>query len=192
MDVGVDLEMMMICYIYELKGLIEEGKLFESFLDEVVFWMLILKNDLGLFEDFYCGLKNNDCIKDILIDDSCGKVWVVGIEFVVLLENKNWLFLLVKEVKIVLVGLFVMLFDIFGGWNVYGEEKDGINVEIGLCEVFEMVEVVLMEYIELLEEDKVVVKVVVENMDVVVFVLGEKNEWGGEVGSFVIICLLEV
>ncbi|MBA5745436.1 beta-glucosidase, partial [Escherichia coli] len=51
MDAGADLEMMTTCYIHELKGLIEEGKLSESLLDEAVLRMLTLKNDLGLFED---------------------------------------------------------------------------------------------------------------------------------------------
>ncbi len=70
--------------------------------------------------------------------------------------------------------------DILGGWNVYGEEKDGINVETGLREVFETVEVVSTEYTELSEEDKVAVKAAVENMDVVVLALGEKMNGAGK------------
>ncbi|EGC8265220.1 beta-glucosidase [Listeria monocytogenes] len=191
MEAGVDLEMMTTCYIHELKGLIEEGKLSESLLDEAVLRMLTLKNDLGLFEDPYRGLKNNDRTKDILTDDSRGKARAAGIESAVLLENKNRLLPLAKEAKIALVGPLAMSPDILGGWNVYGEEKDDINVETGLREVFETVEVVSTEYTELSEEDKVAVKAAVENMDVVVLALGEKNEWGGEAGSLATIRLPE-
>ncbi|EJK6532646.1 glycoside hydrolase family 3 C-terminal domain-containing protein, partial [Listeria monocytogenes] len=87
---------------------------------------------------------------------------------------------LAKETKIALVGPLASSPDILGGWNVYGEEKDGINVETGLREVFETVEVISTEYTEFSDEDKVAVKAAVQNMDVVVLALGEKNEWGGE------------
>lgn len=54
--VGVDIEMMIMCYLDYLKELFEEGWIVEIFIDEVVMWILKLKNELGLFENFYCGV----------------------------------------------------------------------------------------------------------------------------------------
>ncbi|MEG7763085.1 beta-glucosidase, partial [Listeria monocytogenes] len=91
-------------YIHELKGLIEEGKLSESLLDEAVLRMLHLKNDLGLFEDPYRGLKETNRAKDILTNESRAKARAAGVESAVLLENKNHILPLDTKTKIALVG----------------------------------------------------------------------------------------
>ncbi|NHX33489.1 beta-glucosidase, partial [Escherichia coli] len=99
--------------------------------------MLHLKNDLGLFEDPYRGLKETNRAKDILTNESRDKARAAGVESAVLLENKKHILPLDTKTKIALVGPLATSPDILGGWNVYGEEKDGINVETGLREVFE-------------------------------------------------------
>src|SRR5699024_3529852 len=59
LEAGVDIDMMTSCYANEIKELIKQGELSESLLDEAVLRILELKNDLGLFENPYRGLKES-------------------------------------------------------------------------------------------------------------------------------------
>ncbi|EHL2563629.1 glycoside hydrolase family 3 C-terminal domain-containing protein, partial [Listeria monocytogenes] len=129
--------------------------------------------------------------KDILTNESRAKARAAGVESAVLLENKNHILPLDTKTKIALVGPLATSPDILGGWNVYGEEKDGINVETGLREVFETVTTVSTDYTELTEDNKTAIKEAVQNTEVVILALGEKNEWGGEAGSLATIRLPE-
>lgn len=52
---GVDIEMMTGCYIKNLEKLIKEGKISIQLIDEAVYRILKLKEELGLFENPYKG-----------------------------------------------------------------------------------------------------------------------------------------
>ncbi|MBC1428298.1 beta-glucosidase, partial [Listeria fleischmannii] len=74
---------------------------------------------------------------------------------------------------------------------VYGDEKDGVNVETGLQEVFSELITVSTDYTTFTEEDKSTIAKAIQASEVVVLSLGEKNEWGGEAGSLATIRLPE-
>ncbi|MBC1735511.1 glycoside hydrolase family 3 C-terminal domain-containing protein [Listeria seeligeri] len=191
MEAGVDMEMMTTCYIHELKSLIEANKLSESLVDEAVLRILQLKNDLGLFEDPYRGLKEKSRQTDILTPENRRKSREAGLESAVLLENKKQILPLAETTKIALIGPLATSNDILGGWNVYGDEKDGVNVETGLQEVFSELITVSTDYTTFTEEDKSTIAKAIQASEVVVLSLGEKNEWGGEAGSLATIRLPE-
>lgn len=191
MEAGVDLEMMTTCYIHELKDLVATNKLSESLIDEAVLRILQLKNDLGLFEDPYRGLKEKSRQTDILTTVNRQKSREAGLESAVLLENKQQLLPLSPKTKIALIGPLATSSDILGGWTVYGEEKDAIQVETGLREVFSELITVQTDYTTLTEENKTAIARAVQASEVVVLALGEKNEWGGEAGSLATIRLPE-
>ncbi|MBC1489486.1 beta-glucosidase [Listeria sp. FSL L7-1485] len=191
MEAGVDMEMMTTCYIHELKDLVTTNKLSESLIDEAVLRILQLKNDLGLFEDPYRGLKEKSRQTDILTTVNRQKSREAGLESAVLLENKQQLLPLSPKTKIALIGPLATSSDILGGWTVYGEEKDAIQVETGLREVFSELITVQTDYTTLAEENKTAIAKAVQASEVVVLALGEKNEWGGEAGSLATIRLPE-
>lgn len=60
LEAGVDLDMMGGCYINGLEELVKEGKVQEELIDQAVLRILKLKNKLGLFENPYRGLGEED------------------------------------------------------------------------------------------------------------------------------------
>lgn len=64
---GVDIDMMSNVYSNNLKELVNEGIINEEIIDEAVFKILKLKNELGLFEDPYKNL-DTDKEKKILVN----------------------------------------------------------------------------------------------------------------------------
>ena len=55
-EAGVDIDMMSPAYMLCLEKLVESGKIPEAFVDESAFRVLMMKNQLGLFENPFAGL----------------------------------------------------------------------------------------------------------------------------------------
>ena len=55
-EAGVDIDMMSPAYMFRLEELVKNGQIPESFIDESAFRVLMMKNQLGLFENPFAGL----------------------------------------------------------------------------------------------------------------------------------------
>ena len=55
-EAGVDIDMMSPAYMMYLEKLVESGKIPEALVDESAFRVLMMKNQLGLFENPFAGL----------------------------------------------------------------------------------------------------------------------------------------
>lgn len=118
---GVDIDMMTSCYANNLADLVREGRVDEALVDEAVWRILKLKNDLGLFEDPYRGLdieKEKDFYDehyDIALD--------VAAKTTILLKNEDVL-PLSSDKKVALIGPYGESKDFGSNWIVTRARKN--------------------------------------------------------------------
>lgn len=118
---GVDIDMMTSCYANNLADLVREGRVDEALVDEAVWRILKLKNDLGLFEDPYRGLdieKEKDFYDehyDIALDAAA--------KTTILLKNEDVL-PLSSDKKVALIGPYGESKDFGSNWIVTRARKN--------------------------------------------------------------------
>jgi len=126
-DAGVDLEMVSNTYYNSVERLLEEDKLTEAQIDEAVYRILVLKEELGLFENPYKDADEELEKQYILCEEHKNISRKIACESMVLLKNDGILPLRkTKEgaEKIALIGTFAKSRQMLDSWSVYGEEKD--------------------------------------------------------------------
>ena len=119
---GVDIDMMSDVYANNLKKLVEEKKISEKNLDEAVFRILKLKNNLGLFENPYRNLDNEIEEKTVLNKENRDKARILATKTFVLLKNNNVLPLNKKQ-KIALIGPYADNIAILGSWSMFSDRE---------------------------------------------------------------------
>lgn len=116
---GVDIEMMSLCYSRGLQSLIAEGKVDSKLVDESCWRVLVLKNELGLFENPYKDASAADEKAFILCDEHRKLAREAAIKsFVLLKDEKDALPIDTdKKEKIAFIGPYVETHDVFGSWT---------------------------------------------------------------------------
>ena len=128
----VDIDMKSPCYANSLKKLVADGKLNEGKIDESVWRVLSLKNELGLFEDPYRGASVARDNKSVLSSDKRELARKLASEAIVMLQNKNDVLPLNKNEKIALIGPYSTDHSLLGMWAVHGEPKDSVSILEGI------------------------------------------------------------
>lgn len=128
----VDIDMKSPCYANSLKKLVADGKLNEEKIDESVWRVLSLKNELGLFEDPYRGTSVARENKSVLSSDKRELARKLASEAIVMLQNKNDVLPLNKNEKIALIGPYSTDHSLLGMWAVHGEPKDSVSILEGI------------------------------------------------------------
>jgi len=133
LEAGVDIDMMTTCYCRNIKELIEEKQIDISLLDEAVYRILNLKNELGLFENPYKD-ADKDMEKEVVL--SAEHRWearYAATHTIVLLKNDDAILPLKKEgQKIAFIGPHVESPYLMGGWSIFGEAKDVVTLRQGV------------------------------------------------------------
>ena len=101
-EAGVDIDMMSPAYMFRLEELVKNGQIPESFIDESAFRVLMMKNQLGLFENPFAGLGKSG--KLTLYNRT--KAYQMASESCVLLKNEEILPLCQKQ-KVIWAGPYV-------------------------------------------------------------------------------------
>lgn len=128
-----DIDMKTGCYANELEPLVKAGALDPELVDEAVWRVLKLKNDLGLFEDPYRGSTVEQEQRTLLTEENRSLARKVTQESLVLLQNKNDLLpLKPNEDKILLVGPYGDEQDLIGLWAVHGKSSDVVSIKAAL------------------------------------------------------------
>lgn len=127
----VDIDMKTAVYANELKGLTEENAQLIQLVDEAAYRVLMLKNDLGLFEDPYRGMKLESGTSSFS-REHVASMEELSRESIVLLKNNDQLPL--KKKKIALIGPYSKEKSVLGFWAITGEEKDAYSLYDGLTE----------------------------------------------------------
>jgi beta-glucosidase len=131
---GSDMDMESSFYVVHLAGLVREGKVKESLIDDAVKRILTLKYELGLFDDpyLYC-----DPIREKELTGSLefrNAVLDMAKKSIVLLKNDQQLLPLKKEgQKIALIGQLAADKDSpLGSWRAMAESNSAVSVLEGL------------------------------------------------------------
>lgn len=131
LDTTVDIEMMSSTYIHTIPNIIKTNKNLLKKIDDSVFRILSLKNQLGLFENPYANLNYEKEKTYVLCKENRDIARQVASNTFVLLENKNNILPLDEETKICLIGPYSDNIEISGSWSIYNESntvtlKDGL------------------------------------------------------------------
>lgn len=191
---GVDIEMMTLCYMHTLEGLISSGTVSESIVDESVLRILELKNELGLFEHPFRG-ADEDREKTVVFSAEHREIArKAAAESIVMLRNDDSLLPLDAERSIAVLGPGAQSPDVLGAWSWRGRTDAAVTLLQGLqelaadgedegrrpsvvttqerCDYFVPTKSVVSESIELAKRS-----------DVVVLALGELSTMSGEASS---------
>ncbi len=181
-DATVDIEMMSTNYIHALKGLVEDGVVKESAIDECVLRVLKLKEKMGLFENPYGYTDQEEAAKVYLCDEHRKEARDVASKSMVLLKNDNVL-PLSKENKIAVIGPFSDSKDILGAWSAVGEKEDSVTLAEGIKNKIQSSKVSFAKGCDVEGDDKSGFAEAVkcaEESDIILLALGESSLMSGE------------
>lgn len=134
-DATVDIDMKSPCYAKGLQKLVTDGKLDERKIDEAAWRVLLLKNELGLFEDPYRGVTEEREAQSILSDSKRKIARELADRALVLLQNKDNVLPLSKKEKVALIGPYANEKLLLGMWAVHGDSNASVTIADGIKEV---------------------------------------------------------
>lgn len=172
---GVDIEMMSTTYADTLAKSAESQPELLQMIDDAVWQILTLKNQLGLFENPYRFADEQKEKELLLCEQHREAARSVASKCIVLLQNDNALLPLDKQQKIALIGPFATSDDLLGAWSLHGERKDVVTLEAGLRSAGHQITSVCSGTLPTRES--------IQEADVLVLALGENSEDTGEGGS---------
>lgn len=180
---SVDMDMMTNCYQSSLKELLKEGKITEDTIDQAVLHVLQLKNDLGLFEDPYRGMKGKQQKTVTFTESIQSKARELAAQSMVLLKNKDLLPLDLKK-TVALIGPKATSQDILGAWSWVGKQSQAINLKDALKKEYpDLLTVETDSLTKITANEWETIKRVAAKADIVVLALGESSEESGEAAS---------
>lgn len=174
---GLDIEMASTCYLSHVEDLIAKGELSLELIDEAVFRILQLKQDIGLFENPYKGA--NAALEEQLVysKEHMDATLKVAHESIVLLKNNDVL-PLKDNVKIALIGPYSESRSTVGPWSWHGRR----DFHPTLAETLEkqLVYVNSKESMELFTPEEIHQ---LRQADIILCAIGEKERESGEAHS---------
>ena len=132
LNAGVEIDMSTPVYCKHLKGLVEDGTLPVSLIDEAAFRVLTLKNRLGLFENSYRNAGPEAERKTLLSAAHRQKARECAEKTFVLLKNDNDLLPLSAGEQVACIGPYVEEIKLNGAWSIFSEDTDTVPLRQGL------------------------------------------------------------
>ena len=129
MEAGVDVDMEGRSYAGNLQKLVEDGFIPMERVDEAVWRVLKLKNDLGLFEDPYHGASEERSRQVQLCPDHRAAARKAAAASAVLLKNEGILPL--QPGKIAFIGPYARHQDLRSAWSFSARAEDCVSLEEG-------------------------------------------------------------
>lgn len=127
-DAGLDIEMASTCYNNHLKTLLDEKKIDEKQINEAVYRVLKLKDELGLFDDPYSGADPIREKEVVLCHKHLELAEKAALESMVLLKNEENILPLKKELHYVILGPYADTIKTNGPW--FGHGNNEINQKL--------------------------------------------------------------
>ncbi|MCI1219665.1 MAG: beta-glucosidase BglX [Bifidobacterium sp.] len=198
-EASVDIEMMSVCYLHSLAELVASGEVDVSLIDEAVMRVLMLKNDLGLFEHPFRGMDEARERQLIGCVEHRAEARRIADCSIVLLKNERGMLPLGCErgvesvagsaITVALVGPLARSHDVLGAWSFKGRPQDAVSMADGMqrmaaehgvnllvaqqeCDYFETSQAAIDEAVELSHR-----------AGTVVLALGETSAMTGEASS---------
>lgn len=182
LEAGVDIEMMTAAYSEHLKSLVETDTHLKELLNDAVWRILSLKNDLGLFENPYRGADIEKEKTKVFTKENKKVALKVAEASMVLLEN-NGVLPLKEQQKIVLTGPMKKTNDLLGAWSWKGDRKETRSFAEELKEFLPENTLSIIEESELFYGSKSYSLQALKESDTIIVALGETSEMSGEAAS---------
>lgn len=133
-NAGVDIEMMSCTYFRHLRESVADGTVSMELIDEAVWRILVLKNELGLFEHPYKDASAEDEKKIILCDKHRELAKEAAIESFVLLKNEESILPLKQNTNnsIAFVGPYAVSKEVHGSWSFPVNKNSLVSIEEGV------------------------------------------------------------
>lgn len=177
-EAGTDIDMMSDCYINHLEAF---SALDQEALEQAVYRILSLKNELGLFENPYRGMtETTESIEKSLRE----AVKEAALKSFVLLKNEAEILPIQPKQNVMLIGPKADCKDILGAWSWIGKTEAAVSLAEGLanhlpdlimCKQDDWEQISDEKYTELAEQAR--------NSDLVIVALGESTMETGEAAS---------
>lgn len=189
LNAGLDMDMVGATFMNTLKKSYDEGKVSIEVINDACRRILEVKYDLGLFEDPYRYSDEKREKETIYKPEFLQAALDVANKSMVLLKNTNNILPLKKEQKIAFVGPFVNdEYNIIGSWAALGERngfatsiKEGVTKFLG-----NTAKVTFDEGVEIQSSNRDLMQKAInnaKNADVIVAVMGERENMTGEAAS---------
>ena len=125
---GVDMDMVSPCYARELSELVKSGKIDMRLIDEAVWRVLTLKNELGLFEDPFRGADAAAFHRVKREHRTLARE--AAEQSFVLLKNEDVLPLTGERVAF--IGPYAESKALFGAWSLFAKEEETVSIREGV------------------------------------------------------------
>ncbi|HEX4737083.1 MAG TPA: glycoside hydrolase family 3 N-terminal domain-containing protein [Allosphingosinicella sp.] len=131
---GVDMSMQSGLYLKHLPGLVADGSVPQSRLDEAVRRVLVLKAKLGLLDNPFGRIVRGREAQRVRAAGALALAREAARRSIVLLKNEGPLLPLPRSGRrIALIGPFgAGQHDLIGPWNVYGDDQQAVDLATGL------------------------------------------------------------
>lgn len=173
-DAGIDIDMLGEAYYQYLGELVEEGKIPIEEIDQAVRKVLMVKAELGLFENPYA--DENEAAKYARCQEFRNLSLQAAKESVILLENKKQTLPLKKACKVAVIGPNAdNIYNQLGDYTAWQNRKDVITVLDGIREIVGEDQVVYAKGCDIRNDDKSGFKEALnaaEEADIIVAVIG--------------------
>lgn len=176
---GLDIEMATALYMQNLRKAVEAGDVDVQLIDEAVLRVLMLKKELGLFENPYKGMDLEKEKTLVLSDNHKMRAKKAADASIVLLKNENSI-LPLKNQKIALIGPYATSQAMMGPWSWHGKPENSRSIQSVLEEKAKVVytnSAKNSQEIHAADYDKI------KTADVIVLALGEAANHSGEAHS---------
>ncbi len=189
MKAGVDMDMVGATYMNHLKKSYDEGKVSLSQIDDACKRILDVKYDLGLFEDPYRYSDEKREKATIYKPEFLEASLEVAKKSLVLLKNKNNVLPLKSNQKIAFVGPLVSdEYNIIGSWAALGDRSGfATSVKEGVANYLKNVSNVTFDQgVEIQSTKRDMMQKALDNAknaDVIVAIMGERENMTGEAAS---------
>lgn len=174
-EAGCDIDMLSDCYINHLEKLVLDGKISEKLIDEAVMRVLVLKNDLGLFENPYKD-GSPEAEKEILFCKEHRELSRKAAEESIVMLKNSGILPLDKKQKIAVVGTLADSRDITGSWAIFVDKNETVTFKQALNELYPDADIRFI-LSDNADDDMIAAA---KDSDIVVLVLGEDQTFSGE------------
>ena len=180
---GVDIEMMTGAYLNHLNELIDEGEIGEELINEAVWRILTVKNNLGLFESPYRGANSAAEKTTVFSQEHRAKAREIAEESIVLLKNKDQTLPLTIHQKVALIVPEGQEKDVLGAWSWKGQQSESVSLYEGLLQHSSKEAIVLKTIDCSSKETPKDWLTDLNDVDVIIAALGESSYMSGEGAS---------
>ena len=182
---GVDMSMESDLYRLHLPGLVRDGLVPEAALDRSVRRVLAMKAALGLFDN---PLRRIDPAREAARSrrpETLALARESARKSIVMVRNEGDVLPLARSARIALIGPFAAgPHDIIGGWCVYGDDAQGVDLATGLRDAGGTLTVVAGCAIDAPLPGGIEAALAAAHAaDVVLLAIGESQDWSGEAQS---------